>query len=187
MSNGLGNTATPLWRNRRLWLIVWLTGTAGLLALLLWDAWPWLSDAPQASFRNTRLNEWPLEVIWWLLVPGILWLQVSLMRIDRHWLWAIGLHGLTAALITGLFIILQAARVLLANHLPASFLPVVVNDLRWLSGWSYLPALVYLALILALYAVAYYREWRAGQRLTGELRVANASSRPASCAPASTR
>ena len=125
MSFSPGNAAIPFWRNPRLWLAVWLAGTAGLLALLLWDAWPWLSDAPQASFRNTRLNEWPLEVIWWLLAPGLLWLQATLMRIDRHWLWAVALHGLTAVLITSLFVILAAARMLIANHLPASFLPVM--------------------------------------------------------------
>ena len=174
MRNGKNNGALPPWRNGRLWLIVWLAGTAGLLAFLGWDAWPWLNGSPQASFRNTRLNDWPLEVIWWLLAPGILWMQASLTRIGRHWPWALGLHGLTAALITGTFIILEAGRMLLANHLPAAFLPVMVNDLRWMGGWSYTPALLYLALILALYALGYYRQWRAGQRLTGELQVANA-------------
>jgi len=50
----------------------------------------------------------------------------------------------------------------------------VVGDLRWMGGWSYTPALVYLLLIVALYALSFYREWRAGQRLTSELQVANA-------------
>lgn len=174
MKNGSGNGAVPLWRHWRLWLLVWLAGTAGLLVFLGWDAWPWLSGTPQASFRNTHLNLWPLATLWWLLVPALLWLQKKLTLLDRHWPWALGLHALMAALITGLFILLEAGRVLLANHLPVSFLPVVVNELRWISGWSYLPALIYLALLLALYAFGYYRDWRAGQLLTGELQVANA-------------
>jgi two-component system LytT family sensor kinase len=174
MTTGNGGSGPTLWRSRRFWLAVWLTGTLALVAVLCWDAWPWLNGSPQAGFRNTKLNYWPLEVIWWLLAPGILWLQASLTRLDRHWPWALGLHGLMAALITGLFIILEAGRMLLANHLPASFLPVLVHDLRAMGGWSYIPALIYLALILALYAFGYYREWRAGQRLTHQLQVANA-------------
>lgn len=174
MKNGHGNGGPPLWRNGRAWLAVWLAGTAGLLVLLLWDVRPWLSDSPPVSFRLTRLNLWPLEVIWWLLAPGILWLQKNLTLMDRRWPWAVALHGLMAVLITGLFIILEAVRMLLSNHLPAEFLPVLVNDLRWMGGWNYTPALVYLLLIFALYAISFYREWRTGQQLTGELRVANA-------------
>ena len=167
-------SGTSLWRRPRFWFMVWLAGTLVLLGVLCWDAWSWLNGSPQASFRSTKLNLWPVEVVWWLLAPGILWLQASLTRLDRHWPWALGLHGLMAVLITGLIIILEAGRLLLANHLPASFLPVLVQDLRWTGDWSYLPALVYLALILALYAFSYYREWRAGQRLTHQLQVANA-------------
>ncbi len=169
--HGLG---TSLWRSARVWFLVWLAGTVVLLALLCLDAWPWLNGSPQASFRNTKLNDWPVEVVWWLLAPGILWLQATLTRLDWHWLWAVGLHILMAAFMTGLFIMLEAGRMLLANHLPASFLPVLVNDLRWQGRWNYIPALIYVALILAFYAVGYYREWRAGQRLTNQLQVANA-------------
>lgn len=169
-----GNGRTAWWRGARPWLIVWLAGTAVLAAILWWDARAWIQGAPQATFRATKLNLWPLEILWWLFVPAILLVQKSLTRVDRHWRWAITLHGLLAAIITGLFIVAQAARLVLVNHLPASFLPVVVNDLRWMGGWSYLPALVYLALILALYAFSFYREWRAGQRLTSQLQVANA-------------
>lgn len=174
MKNGDGNDTVPWWRNRRLWLCVWLAGTAGLAAILLWDAWPWLSGAPQASFRGTKLNNWPLSALWWVLAPGIMWLQKSLTLVDRRWPWAVLLHGLMAVLITGLFIILAGGRMLLANHLPASYLPAMVHDLRWMGGWNYTPALIYLLLIFALYAFSFYQEWRAGQRLTGELRVANA-------------
>ncbi len=173
-AHGNDGSGASLWRSRRVWVMVWLAGTVGLLALLYWDAWPWFSGSPQASFRNTKLNEWPVEIVWWLLAPGILWLQASLTRLDRHWLWAAVLHTLMAAFITGLFIMLEAGRMLLANHLPASFLPVLVNDLRWQGHWNYIPALIYVALVLALYAVGYYREWRAGQRLTNQLQVANA-------------
>lgn len=169
-----GNGGTVWWRNWRLGLLVWVTGTVALTAALLWDARFWLQDAPQATFRATKLNLWPLEVLWWFFVPLILLVHRSLARADRHWLWAVGLHGLLALIITGLFIVAQALRLVLVNHLPASFLPVVVNDLRWMRGWSYLPALVYLALVLAIYAVSFYRQWRAGQRLTSQLQVANA-------------
>jgi len=175
--NGRDNSAPvkdTLWHRRGFWAAIWLAGTLVLIGVLGWDAWPWLSGSPEAAFRDTKLNEWPVEVIWWLLAPGILWLQSSLTRLDRHWPWAVGLHSLMAVFITGLFIILQACRMLVANHLPASFLPVLLNDLRWMGGWSYLPALVYVTLILALYAAGYYREWRAGLRLTGVLQLANA-------------
>jgi two-component system LytT family sensor kinase len=165
---------TVWWRQMRLWFGLWVAVTVGLLILLWWDAWPWLQGQPQATFRATKLNLWPLEILWWLFVPGILLVQKSLTRVDRQWLWAIGLHGLMAALVTGLFIVVQAWRLLLVNHLPVSFLPAIVHDLRWMGEWSYQPTLVYVALILALYALNFYREWRAGQRLTGQLQVANA-------------
>ena len=56
-----------------------------------------------------------------------------------------------------------------------SFLPVVVDDLRDTGAiWGYTPALIYLLLVCALYAVGFYRQWRAGLQLTGELQVANA-------------
>ena len=167
-------SSPPWWRRGSFWFLIWLAGTGALAAILLADAWPWLMGEPRATFRETKLNLWPLEIIWWLLAPAILLVQKNLTRIDRHWPWAIGLHTMLAAIVTGLFIVAQAARIVLVNHLPAAFLPVVVNDLRWMRGWSYLPALIYVALILALYAVSFYREWRAGQRLTGELQVANA-------------
>ena len=173
--NGSNHHSSPrLWPNGRLWLFVWLAGTLALTAVLLVDAWPWLHGSPQATFRYTKLNQWPLAVLWWLLAPGIYWLQKNLTLIDRRWPWALGLHGMMAVVITGLFIILEAGRMLLANHLPVGFLPVVVNDLRWMGGWSYTPALIYLLLIFALYAISFYREWRAGQRLTNELKIANA-------------
>lgn len=162
------------WQNQRVWLGLWIIGSVMLAAVLLWDARAWLQNAPDATFRATKLNLWPLELLWWLFIPAILVLQKSLTRLDRQWMWAIGLHSLLALIITGLFIIAHAARVLVLNHLPASFLPVVVRDLRWMGGWDYLPALVYVAVVLALYAWSFYREWRAGQELTGQLQVANA-------------
>jgi two-component system LytT family sensor kinase len=174
MSLPNGNGSKAWWRDGRLWLIAWTLGTLGLGAILLWDARGWLQHAPEATFRATKLNLWPLETLWWLFIPAILVIQKSLTRLDRQWLWALTLHGLLALIITGLFIVAQAGRLVLVNHLPASFLPVVVRDLRWMGGWSYLPALVYVALVLALYALSFYREWRAGQRLTSQLQVANA-------------
>ena len=169
-----GNGENPWWRSWRLWALIWVIGTAVLLAILWWDARAWLQNAPQATFRTTKLNVWPLEILWWLFVPAILLVQQNLWRLDRHWPWAIGLHALLALIITGLFIVAEAVRLVLVNHLPASFLPVVVNDQRQAGEWSYLPALLYLALILALYASSFYRQWRTGQRLTGQLQVANA-------------
>ena len=145
-----------------------------LAAILLWDTLPWLRGVPVASFRETKLNQWPLDVLWWLLVPVIIWLQQNLSLIDRRWPWTLGLHALMAVLITGLFITLTAARMILTNHLPWSFLPVVVRDMRGVGDLNYSPALIYLLLIFALYAFDFYRQWRAGQRLTGELKVANA-------------
>ena len=173
-TNGIGGPTDPWWRNWRFWLLAWIAGTVALTAVLLWDARSWLQGAPQAAFRATKLNHWPLEILWWLFTPAILLVQKSLTRIDRHWPWTIGLHGLLTVVITGLFIVAQAIRLVLVNHLPASFLPVVVNDLRGMGGWSFTPALIYLLLIFALYAFSFYREWRAGQRLTNELQVANA-------------
>jgi len=174
MNPSNGNGVGAWWRNWRWWLLFWVAGSVALTALVLWDARSWLQDGPQATFRATKLNLWPLEILWWFFVPVILLVHRSLARAERHWLWAVGLHGLLALIITGLFIVAQAYRLVLVNHLPITFLPVVVNDLRWMRGWSYLPALVYLALVLAIYAVSFYRQWRAGQRLTSQLQVANA-------------
>jgi hypothetical protein len=167
-------SSSPWWQQWVWWRWLWAGATLGLIAWLWWNARAWWRGEPLATFRETDLHRWPLEVLWWGLIPVILLLQKHLTRLDRHWGWSLAIHGLVATLITTLFIVLQGARLVLVNHLPFSFLPVVINDLRWMRGWSLLPSLYYLALILALYAWGFYREWRAGQRLTSELRVANA-------------
>jgi signal transduction histidine kinase len=172
--NGVNGGVPRFWQNWRLWFAVWLGATLVMAAILLADAWPWLSGAPGASFRSTKLFTWPLDLGWWVLVPGILWMQKNLTLVDRRWPWALGLHALLALVCTGLFLLAAAVRLLLANHLPLVFLPVVVRDLRMMEGWNYTPALVYLLCIVALYAFSFYREWRAGQRLTHQLQVANA-------------
>jgi sensor histidine kinase YesM len=167
-------TPVSIWHHWRTWFFAWLAVTAGLVAVLAWDAWPWLRGEPPATFRYTKLNQWPIECLWWLLLPVALWLQRNLTMVDRRWPWTLALHGCMAVVVTALFVTLSGVRMLVANHLPVEFLPVVLNDLRWMNGWSYTPALIYLLLIFALYAFSFYREWRAGQRLTHELQVANA-------------
>ena len=168
-------TATArFWCKPRFWFWIWLVGSVALLAVLLADAWPWLRGDSQAAFRSTKLNEWPLEIIWWLLVPIGLSLQQNLTLMDRRWPWSLGLHGVIAVVVTALFILLAALRVIVANHLPISFLSAVIGDLRDTNGWSYTPALIYLLLVFGFYGIAFYREWRSGQRVTSELRVANA-------------
>lgn len=161
-------------RDWRLWGLLWLAGVLVLAGLLLWDARGWLAGAPEASFRQTRLNQWPLWLLWWVVAPAVLWLQHRLTLLDRHWPWAISLHTLLALLITGLFILAGAARLLVANHLPWTFLPVILHDLRGVDRWDYTPLLIYFTAVSVLYAADYHRRWRAGQLLTGELRVANA-------------
>lgn len=161
-------------RDWRCWAALWLVITLVLAGLLLWDARGWLLGWPDASFRYTRLNEWPVSLLWWLLAPVILWMHGRLTLLDRHWPWALALHCLMAILITGLFILIVAIRLLLANHLPWAFLPVILGDLRSVGRWDYLPLMIYCMTIFALYAVSYYRQWRAGQLITGELQVANA-------------
>ncbi len=157
----------------KLWAALWLAGSIVLLALLLIDARSWLAGAPQASFRETHLYRWPAEILWWFLAPLVLWLQARL-NLDRRWPIALLLHGLMAVLITGIFLSVDAVRLLVSNHLPWSFLPVIVQDLRTAGRWSYTPLLIYCMVIFALYAIGFYRELRAGQQLTGELRLANA-------------
>ena len=174
MSEIHGSLLSRICSNRRFWFWLWFAGCFALGAILLWDAWPWLRGDSQAAFRYTKLNEWPLEILWWVLVPVALWLQQNLTMHDRRWAWTLGLHGVIAVVVAILFVLLEAVRVVVANHLPLSFLPAVVNDLRWMNGWSYTPALIYLLLVFGFYGVAFYREWRSGQRITGELRVANA-------------
>ena len=170
------NTAGDWWkalRGPRTWLVLW---SAISLLMILWlvaDARAWLRNAPDASFRETHLYRWPAELAWWFLLPLILWLQ-SRLALDRRWPWALLVHGLTAVLIAGLFLALDAVRLLVSNHLPWSFLPVIIQDLRSVGRWSYTPVLIYFMGIFALYAVGFYRELRAGQQLTGELRLANA-------------
>jgi len=162
------------WIKPRFWFLVWLAGSVVLLGILLVDAWPWLRGDAQAAFRSTKLNEWPLEIVWWLLVPVGVSLQKNLTLMDRRWPWSLGLHAMIAVVVTVLFVLLEAARVVVANHLPVSFLPVVMGDLREANGWNYTPALVYLLLVFGFYGIAFYREWRTGQQVTNELRVANA-------------
>lgn len=161
-------------RDWRCWAALWLLLSLGLFGWLWWDARSWLLGSPDASFRYTALNEWPVWVLWWFLAPLILWVHGRLTLLDRHWPWALALHCLMAFLITGGFILVIAIRLLLANHLPWAFLPVILRDLRSVGKWDYLPLMIYCMAIFALYAVSYYRQWRAGQLLTGELRVANA-------------
>ncbi len=174
MSDRPREITPPFWRQSRWWLWVWLVLALTLVAILLWDARSWLSGQPQASFRYTKLNTWPIEIIWLILAPGILWLQRQLGWFESRWGWAVGRHLLMGAIIMGLFHLLVAGRVLLSNHLPVSFLPVVLADLRRIEGWSYLPILGYLLLILAAYAVSFYRQWQEGRQLTAQLQVANA-------------
>jgi two-component system, LytTR family, sensor kinase len=161
-------------RDWRWWMALWLFITLVLVGYLLVDARSWLSGSPDASFRYTLLNEWPPSVLWWFLAPIILWVHGRLSLLDRHWPWALALHCLMAVLINGLFILVVAVRLLLSSHLPWDFLPVILQDLRAVGRWDYLPLMIYTMIIFALYAVSFYRRWRAGQLLTGELRVANA-------------
>lgn len=161
-------------RDWRFWGGLWLAGTVVLVGVLLWDARSWLAGVPEASFRATALRLWPVSVLWWFLAPLILWLQVQLTLPGRRWPLALVLHGLMAVLITGLFIIVEATRLMVANHLPWSFLPVIIHDLRAVGRWDYTPLLIYCMTVFALYAVGFYRQWRAGQLLTSELRLANA-------------
>jgi two-component system LytT family sensor kinase len=161
-------------RDWRCWAGLWLLITLGLVGLLLWDARGWLLGAPAAAFRYTRLNEWPVAVLWWFLAPVILGVHGRLSLLDRHWPWALALHGLMAGLITGLFILVVAIRLVLSNHLPWNFLPAILQDLRTVGRWDFMPLMIYAMIILGLYAFSYYRRWRDGQLLTGELRVANA-------------
>lgn len=157
----------------RAWTVFWLAGSLVLLAVLLFDARSWVAGSPLASFRETHLYQWPVEIMWWFLAPLVLWLHLRL-ALDRRWPWALLLHALMAVLITGLFLAVDATRLLVSNHLPWSFLPVIIQDLRAVGRWSYTPLMIYCMVIFALYAIGFYRELRAGQQLTGELRLANA-------------
>jgi hypothetical protein len=161
-------------RDWRFWGVLWLTGSLGLLGFLLWDARSWLAGLPEASFRNTSLNEWPVGVIWWFLAPLIIWLQGRLTLFDRRWLWSFLLHAVMGMVLMGGFVFIDAVRLLESNHLPWAFLPVIIHDLRTVGRWDYTPLLIYAMAIIALYAASFYREWQAGQLLTSELRVANA-------------
>ena len=170
------NTARDWWkalRGPRTWLVLWAVISLLMILWLAADARAWLRNAPDASFRETHLYHWPAEIGWWFLLPLILWLQPRL-TLDRRWPWALLVHGLTAVLITGFFLALDAVRLMVSNHLPWSFLPVIIQDLHSVGRWSYTPALIYFMGIFALYAVGFYRESRAGLQLTGELRLANA-------------
>lgn len=162
-----------LWRHPRVWLIAWAAISLIVAVWLLADARAWLRNDPDASFRETQLYCWPAGVAWWFLLPFILWLQ-SRLTLDRRWPWALLLHALAAVLIAGFFLAIDAVRLLVSNHLPWSFFPVVVEDLRSVGRWSYTPVLIYFMGVCALYAIGFYRELRAGQQLTGELRLANA-------------
>ncbi|HEX2860229.1 MAG TPA: histidine kinase [Lacunisphaera sp.] len=144
------------------------------MSWLLWDARGWLLGTPEGAFRFTALNEWPVSTLWWFLAPLILWVHARLTLLDSRWPWALALHCLMAVLITGFFIIVAAVRLLLSNHLPWDFLPAILSDLRSVGKWDYLPLMIYCMVIFALYAISYYRQWRAGQLVTGELQVANA-------------
>jgi len=162
------------WRDWRIWAALWVAGSLAIVTVLAWNARSWLAGAPGASFRETDLATWPIEVTWWFLLPLVLVLQARLTLLDRRWPWTLLLHVLMAALIAALFVVLDALRLLVANHLPWSFLPTIIADLRVSGRWSLQPPLIYAMTVIILYAVSFYREWRAGQRLTGELRLANA-------------
>lgn len=164
----------PWYLSRRLFVILWLAGVVGLTAWLLWDARAWLAGSPNASFRRTALNLWPLWVFWVFAAPWPFWLHQRLARIEHHWPWAISLHVLSAALIAGIFLLLHAVRLVVSNYLPWNFLPVVLHDLVITGDRDYTLVLVYFTVVAVLYAVRYYRQWRVGQTLAAELRVANA-------------
>ena len=169
-----GPDRIPYWRDVKVWWWIWLAITVAMAAYLTWDARSWLRGAPEGTFRYTKLREWPIETIWWLLGPAIIWLQRKTSDIDCKWPWSPIRHLLMLGLITGLFQLLEAGRLLLANHLPVTFLPLMIADLRRMEGVNYKPAVIYAMLVLVMYAASFYGRWRAGQRLTGQLQVANA-------------
>src|SRR4051812_32036547 len=131
-----------IFRSPRPWLVIWAVLSVLIVLWLLADARAWMRNAPDASFRETDLSRWPAEAAWWFLLPPVLWLQ-SRLTLDRRWPWALLLHGLAAGLIVGLFLGIDAVRLMVSNHLPWSFLPVIVQDLRSVGRWSYTPILTY--------------------------------------------
>lgn len=162
-----------LLRDGRLWAILWSAGALALAAWLWGDARSWIAGAPEASFRETALHRWSDLALGWLLVPAVWWLQ-SRLKLDRRWPWALIVHALAAFAVMGLFLTVDATRLLISNHLPWSFLPVIMQDLRAAGKWNYLPLLFYALTVIALYAIEFYQESRASRQLTTELRLANA-------------
>jgi len=157
---------SPLWR---LWTVITLAGIALLgvnLALEL--------SGPAPSFRDTLAYRGTTFILWWLALPLARWTTwrfpfspLNSWRVLATQFVIGSAAGLLAWLAFGL-------RLLVANHLPAAFLPLVLADTF---DWDdlYIPAiLAYGVLALPFYAADFYRNWQLKQREAAELMLANA-------------
>lgn len=155
---------------RAVWWGVTLLGGAALV-LDLW--WAHLRGATEASFRSTWLHEYRSWALWWLLLPAIvLWRQR--LAFERFgWALVLGGHVLGAAAAALAEFLLSVTLVIVANTLPLSFVGEVARDL-WHWPEFVFGTLHYAALVVPIYAVEFYWNWRTEQRRAADLKIAKA-------------
>jgi two-component sensor histidine kinase len=157
---------TPFWR---VWTLLTIAGTLLVVVNL---ARTFAGAAP--SFRDTLLYHGTTYVLWWLALPLARWATWRYPFGPLTSWRVIGTQaaiGGAAGLITWLVLSL---RLLVANQLPAGFLPLVLWDTF---DWDdmYIPAiLAYGVLALPFYAADFYHNWQVKQREAADLQVANA-------------
>lgn len=170
-----GRTNQP--RRRGRWFTgwnVWVAATFIAGMFFLSDAAAWLQSQPHISFRDLAICQLPRWSVWWFIFPLILWLRGRLPVDARRWYLTVLVHVVMAGGFTFLLLAAEALRRVLANHLPLDYFSRVLRDLVEPGLGAAVPALLYFSTVLALYAAAFYRDWRAGQQLALELSAANA-------------
>jgi hypothetical protein len=157
---------SPFWR---LW--TWIT-LAGVLAI--GSNLAWILAGATLSFRDTLLYHGTTAILWWLALPVARW---------TTWRFPFGPLTSWRVLVTQAAIgsaaglvawFVFSLRLLIANHLPPGFLPLVLKDTF---DWDdlYIPAiLAYCVLVLPFYAADFYQNWQSKQREATDLQLANA-------------
>ena len=157
-------------RRRAMVALAWWTVALGGGLLLAGDLW--LRDGAGRAFRDTLFYRGFDVVFWWLVLPAMLALKRRLGA-ESAWWQLLGAHAAAALVVMALGAAADAGLLLVANGLPPSFFGEVLHDLAAWRDLLEFP-LIYTAIVVPVYAAEFYLSWRAGQRESAELKVANA-------------
>lgn len=168
-SLGIPKPVLPAWPTILWWVGLYVI--SGMLAYNIWFFEP--VGRSGESFRATWLYRYGDPWILWLLLPGVLVWRRRLAVDRMRWWWLVLGHFGGATLTAALGIGFRASLLLISNQLPLAFLPEIWRDIfQWTSAAGFVG--VYFAVVMPVYALDFYRGWRAGQKEAAELKLVNA-------------